>query len=244
MYCVYCGKEMADEGDFCPYCGMPRGKDEDYMDDGPEQEKEPKYIVSAGGLVFERKKGGQSQPVRDTEDIQDGRLTRKRWTSRDGVEHKHKEAIRPKLDRDFLKYVAQPLPMRPLKIILSCVYTLCAGLQIVDVYRAEGFSQLAQAIPKGLPPVQNGGDFSPTGMAAAALSLALFWVAAALIGFFVRFSKGATLTAGVFLFMAAGIAITTKEYLDFGLYYALSSFAGAVIFLISGVGGVSMDGLE
>ena len=50
--------------------------------------------------------------------------------------------------------------------------------------------------------------------------------------------------AGVLMFVAAGVAMTTTEEVPYGLLYAIFSVGVAIVFLISGAGGVSMDGLE
>ena len=154
-----------------------------------------------------------------------------RWQNRyDGVEHRNRDKIRPTRDKQFSKFLEQPLPFRPMKVALGVILILLAIFASIN---AIHFGALQVIREDGA-----------SGKSVAGFVIAALWVITAVIGFAVKFNKGMTMIAGVLMFVAAGVAMTTTEEVPYGLLYAIFSVGVAIVFLISGAGGVSMDGLE
>lgn len=148
----------------------------------------------------------------------------------DGMRHRNAGKARPVKDKNFTKFLEEPLPMRPVKLILSIVLVAISVFSAYNAFKAGALDIIRTE--------------GATGQSIAGFILAAVWLIAAVIGFTVKYKKGATLAAGVLLLFTTGIAYTTQENIKYGMYYAVFSFLASIIFLISGAGGVSMDGLE
>ena len=154
----------------------------------------------------------------------------KRRETDDGLRHRNKNAVRPMRDKNFTKFLEQPLPLRAVKIAFSVLLLMASALAVYT------------AMHDGV--LQNIRNKNMTGHAFAGVYLAIVWVLSAIIGFFVKYNKGLTIVGGLFLLLAACLAVTTKDAVPYGLYYALLSNCGAIIFLVSGVGGADLSSLE
>ena len=159
-----------------------------------------------------------------------GKESVQRWSANDGIKHRNAGKVRPTKDKNFSKFLEEPLPMRPVKIIIGIILCLLSVFAVFNAIKGGAFEIIR--------------DTSRMGMEIAGFVLAATWLVVALIGFIAKYHKGATIMGGVLLLFATGIAFTTKESVPYGMYYALFSFLSSVIFLISGAGGVNLTELE
>ena len=163
-------------------------------------------------------------------DERNGKESVQRWSANDGIKHRNAGKVRPTKDKNFTKFLEEPLPMRPVKIIIGIILCMLSVFAVFNAIKG-GALEIVR-------------DPSRTGMEIAGFVLAATWLVVALIGFIAKYHKGATIMGGVLLLFATGIAFTTKESVPYGMYYALFSFLSSVIFLISGSGGVNLNDIE
>ena len=137
------------------------------------------------------------------------------------------QAKRMPKDKNFSKFLEQPLPFRPFKFILGIVLLAMAAFAAYNAVQ-DGALMILK-IPEAV------------GKEVAGFPLAIFWAISGFIGITVKFKKGPTSCAGIMSLLAAAVAFTTRDGVKYGEYYAILSLLSAIIFLISGAGGIHVD---